>query len=468
MWKPLFEMGLEIVFAWRTFRWDNEAQAKAHVHCVIVGFHVRDYVNAEAQRRGDSQSCFDKINKIDRIGDDENPDNPVNPVKKDLHVTHIRLKRIFDGDKVIEAANINPYLMDAPTIFIESRTKPICDVPPFIRGCQPTDDGNLILTAEEKEKLLQSEPLAASFVRPFMMGADFIQRKPRYCLWMKNVSPHVIRSCPTVMERITKVREFRLASKKPATRAKAETPTLFDDIREPSTDYIALPKVSSENRRYIPIDYLKREVIPGDMLFVLSGSSLYHFGILTSSVHMAWMRTVCGRLKSDYRYSANIVYNNFPWPEVGESGFSRVEGESVENVLDRINKIDRIGDDENPDNPVNPVKKTLHVSTRLKNTSAPLRLCVKKTSTNLCDSLRSLRQKIESTAQAILDARAKYPDATLAQMYGDKMYLFPELVAAHAANDAAVMKAYGYAPTMTEPEIVADLMRRYQELAISR
>jgi hypothetical protein len=423
------------------------------------------------------ENVLDRINKIDRIGDDENPDNPVNPVKKDLHVTRIRLKRIFDGDKVIEAANINPYLMDAPTIFIESRTKPICDVPPFIRGCQPTDDGNLILTAEEKEKLLQSEPLAASFVRPFMMGADFIQRKPRYCLWMKNVSPHVIRSCPTVMERITKVREFRLASKKPATRAKAETPTLFDDIREPSTDYIALPKVSSENRRYIPIDYLKREVIPGDMLFVLSGSSLYHFGILTSSVHMAWMRTVCGRLKSDYRYSANIVYNNFPWPEVGEQSFnaesqSRRDAQSGEidisgalpqtttygiSVGNDLQETSNIGSGNTT------TQATLKKSLR---SSASLRLCVKNSPSNLCDSLCSLRQKIESTAQAILDARALYPDSSLADLY-DPLTMPIELRKAHAANDAAVMKAYGYAPTMTEPEIVADLMTRYQKLSMA-
>jgi hypothetical protein len=235
----------------------------------------------------------------------------------------------------------------------------------------------------------------------------------------------------------------------------------------PKGNYLLVPKVSSEKRQYVPMGFMDSQTIASDLVMVIPSATLYHFGVLTSSVHMAWMRTVCGRLKSDYRYSANIVYNNFPWPELGESGFSRVEGESVENVLDRINKIDRIGDDENPDNPVNPVKKTLHVSTRLKNTSAPLRLCVKKTSTNLCDSLCSLRQKIESTAQAILDARALYPDSSLADLY-DPLTMPIELRKAHAANDAAVMKAYGYAPTMTEPEIVADLMRRYQELAISR
>ena len=454
LWKPLFESGVEIDFAWRTFRWDNEAQAKAHVHCVIVGFSF----NAEAQRRGDSQSCFDRINKIDRIGDDGNPDNPV---KKDLHVS-TRLKRIFDGDKVIEAANINGYLMDAPNAWIESRTNPICDVPVMGIGNKPIDGGNYLFHEDEMNEFIKKEPASAKYFRPWYGSEEFINGKKRYCLWLGDCSPTELFSLPECMKRVQAVRDFRLASKSEGTRKIADKPTRFHVENMPKGNYLLVPKVSSEKRQYVPMGFMDSQTIASDLVMVIPSATLYHFGVLTSSVHMAWMRTVCGRLKSDYRYSANIVYNNFPWPDVGESDFKR--GGEAENVLDRINKIDRIGDGENPDNPVNPVKKTLHVSTRLKNTSAPLRLCVKKTSTNLCDSLRSLRQKIESTAQAILDARAKYPDATLAQMYGDKMYLFPELVAAHAANDAAVMKAYGYAPTMTEPEIVADLMRRYQKI----
>ena len=271
IWKPLFEkFGIIINFAHRTFRWDSEASIKAHVHCVIIGF--------SAQPSGS--------------------------------------KIIFDGENVIHAQNINPYLLDASTIFIERTTNPICDVPPFVRGCQPTDDGNLILAIEERDELLKHEPQAEVFIRPFMMGKDFINRQPRFCLWLDGANPSLLRKCPMVMQRVAKVRDFRLKSTKAATRAKADTPTLFDEIKDPKTDYIALPVVSSENRRYIPIDYLSVDIIPGNKLFTMQNATLYHFGILTSNVHMAWMRAVCGRLKSDYSYSNTIVYNNFPWPAI--------------------------------------------------------------------------------------------------------------------------------------------------------
>lgn len=271
IWKPLFEKyGITINFAHRTFRWDSEASIKAHVHCVIIGFSAQPS----------------------------------------------RSKIIFDGENIIQAQNINPYLLDASTIFIERATNPICDVPPFVRGCQPTDDGNLILTIDERDELLKHEPQAEVFIRPFMMGKDFINRQPRYCLWLDGANPSLLRKCPMVMQRVANVRDFRLKSTKAATRAKADTPTLFDEIRDPKTDYIALPKVSSENRRYIPIDYLSANIIPGDKLFTMQNASLYHFGIMTSNVHMAWMRVVCGRLKSDYSYSNTIVYNNFPWPAI--------------------------------------------------------------------------------------------------------------------------------------------------------
>ena len=220
-----------------------------------------------------------------------------------------------------------------------------------------------------------------------------------------------VRSCPEIMERIRKVREFRLASRRESTLRSAGTPALFGAPVELSQNYVALPKVSSENRLYIPIDYLPAEVIPGDKLFVMPNATPYHFGVLTSSVHMAWMRAVCGRMKSDYSYSNTIVYNNFPWPA-------------------------------NPGNPVNPVKNTSA-------DSAPQRLCV---------------EKITVTAQTILDARAKYPKASFADLYDpNAMHLAPELVAAHEANDRAVLAAYGLAPDTSEPEIVANLFRLYAE-----
>lgn len=275
LWKPLFEQyNIQIDFAWRTFRWDSEASIKAHVHCVIVGFSDREY-------HKDSK------------------------------------KTIFTSDTTSEdAKNINGYLLDAPSIFISKRTRPISDVPSINLGGQPIDDGNLVLTEEEKEQLLNIEPQAAPYIRHYMMGKDFINRQPRYCLWLDKVSPAVLKQLPNVLKRVQAVKEFRQSSQRESTLRAADTPYLFGAPFVCTTDYIALPKVSSENRRYIPIDYLSADIIPGDKLFTMQNATLYHFGVLTSNVHMAWMRAVCGRLKSDYSYSNTIVYNNFPWPAI--------------------------------------------------------------------------------------------------------------------------------------------------------
>lgn len=352
IWKPLIEQyNIHFDFAYRTFRWDSEADIKAHVHCVIIGFS--------------------------RLLRAEHP-----------------TKRIYISDmQSIPATNINGYLMDAPDVFIEKRTNPLCDVPPFVRGCQPTDDGNFILTDEEKLELLQKEPQAAPFIRPFMMGKDFINRKPRYCLWLQGANPTLLRQCPIVLERVKKVREFRLKSTKAATRLKADTPTLFDEIREPQSNYIALPTVSSETRRYVPIDFLPQQIIPGNKIYFIQGATLFHFGVLTSNVHNAWMRATCGRLEMRYNYSNTIVYNNFPWPNPSDEQ----------------------------------------------------------------------KAKIEQTAQAILDARAKYPDSSLADLY-DEVTMPPELRKAHQENDRAVMAAYGFSTKMSESECVAELFKMYQEL----
>ena len=352
VWKPLYDrFGIHIDFAHRTFRWDSEANMKAHVHCVIVGFSIAP-----------------------------------NPVKS----------RIYVDGRFKEANNINAYLLDADNVFVGARTRPVSNVPILQNGGKPTEGGNLILTESEKQDLLEKEPLAEQFIRPYMMGKDFILRKPRYCLWMSGSNPAEIRKCPLVCKRIDNVRQYRLASSKAATRKKAETPMLFDEVRECHTAYVAIPKVSSENRRYIPMEYLSPEIIPGDKLFMMQGATLYEFGVLTSNIHMAWMRTVCGRLKSDYSYSNTIVYNNFPWPE-----------------------------------PTEPQ-----------------------------------RRKIEQTAQAILDARALYPDSSLADLY-DELTMPPELRKAHRLNDMAVMEAYGFAkgsePYRNEAACVAELMKLYQK-----
>ena len=349
VWKPLYDrFGIHIDFAHRAFIWDSEANDKAHVHVVIVGFSV---------------------------------------------AMEIGKKLIFDNGQAVEAANINPYLVDAANIFIKSRSTPICDVPALQNGGKPTEGGFLILTDDERQELVKSEPEANQFIRPYMMGKDFINRKPRYCLWMVKANPTVLKKCPSVLKRIDQVREYRLASPKAATKKKAEVPSLFAEVRECKTDYVAIPKVSSERRRYIPMDYLDKHTIPGDKLFMLESPSVFYFGILTSNVHMAWMRAVCGRLKSDYSYSNTIVYNNFPWPS----------------------------------------------------------------------STPAQKELIEQTAQGILDARALYPDSSLADLY-DPLTMPPELRKAHDKNNIAVMKAYGFSTKMSEAECVAALMKMYQEL----
>jgi len=289
LWKPLIEEGVHIDFAWRTFRWDSEATLKAHVHCVIVGFSMSETV---------------------------------------------RQKTIFVNEQQkIDASNINGYLLNAPNIFIEKRMKPLCNVPQICLGGQPIDDGNLTLTKEEKDELLRVEPQANPFIRPFMMGKDFINRQPRYCLWLHGADPALLRTCHHVLERVQRVKDFRKSSNRTSTLKAAETPTLFGAPFECKTNYIALPKVSSENRKYIPIDYLSSDVIPGDKLFCMQEANLYHFGVLTSNVHMAWMRAVCGRLKSDYSYSNTIVYNNFPWPTPTDEQKAKIE-QTAQAILD--------------------------------------------------------------------------------------------------------------------------------------
>lgn len=350
VWKPLYErFGVHIDFAHRTFRWDSEASLKAHVHCVIVGFS--EAANAAA-----------------RI--------------------------IYDEGSVQKVENISPYLVAAETIFIEGNRKSIAGSRILQNGGKPTEGGFLILSEEEKNKLIKEEPLAEKFIRPYMMGKDFINRKPRYCLWLVKASPSDLKKMPSVMKRIEAVRDYRLQSPKLATQKKAETPMLFDEVRECTSNYIAIPKVSSENRKYIPMDYLPPEIIPGDKLFMLQDATLYDFGILTSNVHMAWMRAVAGRLKSDYSYSNTIVYNNFPWP-----------------------------------------------------TPTPAQ-----------------KERIEKTAQAILNARALYPESSLADLY-DELTMPVELRKAHRANDKAVMEAYGFWGRLnSEAACVAELMKLYKAL----
>jgi len=289
IWKPLYEKyNVHIDFAHRTFRWDSEASQKAHVHCVIVGFSVA-------------------LNSKQKI--------------------------IYENDRFSMAKNINAYLVDADNVFIESRIKPICTVPIMSKGSQPTDGGNLIITENEYSSFLEQEPKAKEVIKLFLGGEEFIKGKKRYCLWLAETSPKLLREMPTVIERIEKVRKFRENSKKAATRKWANYPSVFTENRQPTTNFIAIPEVSSENRRYVPIGFLTPDVICSNKLQLIANANQYHFGVLTSNVHMAWMRSVCGRLETRYDYSAKIVYNNFPWPEPTEQQKAEIE-KSAQAVLE--------------------------------------------------------------------------------------------------------------------------------------
>ena len=287
IWKPLVErFGLHIDFAWRTFRWDSESTGKAHVHCVIIGFSI-----GERKRK---------------------------PI-------------IFDGESQIEAKHVNGYLIDMEDVWVMNNKKPICDVPKMVYGSKPT--GNLFVTLEERNELIAKYPDVLPFVRKFLGATEFINSQERYCLWLKEANPSVVRKCPIVLERIEEVRNERLKSTKAATRKLAETPMLFDEDRQPESDYILVPCHSSEKRKYIPIGFVNKDIICGNANQLIPNATTYDFGILTSILHMAWMRVICGRIKSDYRYSADIVYNNFPWPEATEEQKQRISN-LAQRVLD--------------------------------------------------------------------------------------------------------------------------------------
>ena len=221
-------------------------------------------------------------------------------------------KYIFDGKATLEVDHINAYLFDGPDIFVERRSAPLCDVPPMIFGSMPNDGGNLIIEAADYEDFIRREPRAQKFIRRFMGGDEFLNGKERYCLWPVDADEDDLR-LPLIAERVEAVREYRLSSKRAATRKLAATPHLFAEIRQPATNFIIVPRVSSERRPYIPMGFMTPDVIAADSALIIPRAKLFHFAVLESSVHMAWMRTVCGRLKSDYRYSGTVVYNNFPW-----------------------------------------------------------------------------------------------------------------------------------------------------------
>ena len=349
LWSFLFNKGVEIQFAHRSFSWSSESSKSATVHCVIIGM---TYGKLQCQ------------------------------------------KKLYDGDRMTFVNHINGYLVDAPDIFIQSRGKPLTKgFPEMSKGSQPTDGGYLLMSEQDRVELITKYPEANEFIRPFVGSDDLIKGKKRFCLWLKNISPAKYRHIAPIMARLKGVAESRLKSPTASVRRNADTPMLFTQIRQPDTNYLAVPEVSSENRRYIPISFLSPEIIGSNKLYMVSNADKYMFGVLISNVHMAWMRTVAGRLELRYSYSP-AVYNNFPW----------------------------------------------------------------------CNPTAEQKKKIEETAQAILDARALYPDCSLADLY-DEVAMPPELRKAHQANDRAVMQVYGFdVKTMTESTCVAELMKMYQEM----
>ncbi len=289
VWKPLYDrFGIHIDFAHRTFRWDSEASIKAHVHCVIVGFSV---------------------------------------------IPNQSPKLIYTDGRPQEAGNINAYLLDAPNLFIESRSKPICNIPHMNSGGKPVDGGNFIFTAEEKNAFVCQEPDSEKFFLRYVGSEDFINGHERWCLWLLNASPKELRTLPNVMKRVNAVRDCRLASAKAATRAFADQPTRFMEIKQPNRPFLIVPEVSSEKRRYIPIGYADTEMICSNKVRFIPDATMYHFGVLTSNVHMAWMRAVCGRLEMRYDYSIKIVYNNFPWPDPTDAQKAKIE-QTAQAILD--------------------------------------------------------------------------------------------------------------------------------------
>ena len=351
LWNVLFnDYHVKINFAYQTFKWNSEASEKAAVHCVIIGFSTDE----------------------------------------------VKSKYLFtsSGQKQ-PVSHISPYLFEGDDTFAVSQKSPLCDVPQMNFGNQPRDGGHFVLTEEEKDLLVRQEPALAKWIRPYIGAEEFIKQKSRYCLWLRNAQPADIKQSKILYDRVQAVREFRLASSAKTTQGYAKVPHLFAQITQPEgEDYLLVPSVSSERRRYVPIGFMKSEVISSNAVQIIPNATLYHFGVLTSNVHMAWMRVVCGRLEMRYRYSKEQVYNTFPWPNPTETQ----------------------------------------------------------------------KAKIEQTAQAILDARAKYPDASMADLY-DEVTMPVEIRKAHQENDRAVMQAYGFPvkSTFTESQCVAELFKLYKE-----
>ena len=356
LWKALMDKGLIINFAHKSFKWKNDSNEKgATVYVVVIGF---SYTQTK---------CL-----------------------------------LFEKEQCKIVSHINAYLLEAPNIIVSKRSKPICDVPPMASGGKPVEGGYLIFNDKEKQDFLKVEPSSEKYFRRFTSGESFINGDMQWCLWLPDVSPIDISDMPHIQKRLALVRDFRLASTKEATRKVADTPHKFMEIKQPSEDYLVIPLTTSRNRIYIPMGYLSKDVIVNNGASFVPGANLYHFGVLTSSVHMAWMRTVCGYFGPSYRYSNNIVYNNFPWCSPTDKQKIKIEG-TAKAILDAREKY-------------------------------------------------------------FFEAKEKGKNFSLAKLYGDELYQYSDLLKAHKDNDNAVMEAYGFDKKMTDNEYVAELMKMYQNL----
>jgi hypothetical protein len=401
LWPYLFQTyKIKIHFAYRTFAWESEARGKAHVHVVIVGF-----------------SGFD------------------------VHVKHIYETAGVDV-VVSEVRNISPYLVEDADRVLSNRADPISPVPEMMFGNMPNDGGNFLLTDSEKMSLIEECPDAKPFIRPFISAKEFLHGENRWCIWLKDISPEKFSGLTPIMARITAVRDYRAKSSREATAKLSLFPTLFGEIRQPKTDYILIPRHSSETRRFIPMSYCNPKQIVGDSCLFIPNATLFHFGILTSTMHMAWMRQVCGRLESRYRYSAGLVYNNFPWPRLLGSASSGADFDWPLNVRETdigflMTRHDDLGyTSESPKKPIKS-KKVFSVDDKK-------------------------RLTVQVKAQAVLDARTKYPLSTLADLY-DPLTMPPDLVKAHAELDRVVDQCYRSAPFTSDRQRVEFLFALYEQ-----
>lgn len=354
LWNTLIkDMGVSINFAYTPFKWESESQKTAQVFVTIISFSMQQYANP--------------------------------------------MKKLFINGTFKTGPNISPYLLLAPSIIVKPAKKPLFISLPIAFGNQPRDGGNLILSCEERDAAIKKEPAIEKWILPYIGSLELMKGTHRYCLWLKDAPPQIIAKSPFLIDRVKKVQEFRLSSRAKTTNQYAKIPARFAQLAQPETDYLAIPEVSTSKRKYVPMGFFHKNIIASNKLFIVANATLYHFGILESNIHMAWLRVVGGRLGDGYNYSKELVYNTFPWPS--------------------------------------PTKEA--------------------------------KEKIEQTAKAIIDARALYPECSLADLYGENMFLYPELLKAHQKNDKAVLAAYGITSAhpafSSESACVAELMKLYQQ-----